>query len=442
MRQRIVTAATYAWLALYSLTATADAVLAAAEQALLAQRPADAYAALAPLQMDRAGDPRFDYLLGMAALDSGRPGEAILAFERVLTVDPAHAQARAELARAYFVLGDHAGARREFAAVKDQNPPAAVQATVQKYLDAMAAPAPRVSRSARAYIEVGVGHDSNINSATADSQIAVPILGGLLFTLDEASRGHADNFATYAFGGSLLEPFGERHALFAGASIEEMENDEFEEYEIGQLSGYVGWRYRRLRHNYSIALNGQRYDVAETPYRDSLGGTLQWQYVANRNHLVTATLGHVDLRYPDQEMLDATQTIASLTLLRAVNDRGSAVFAGLYGGEETADNDRLSYDLYGVRIGGQYQYAPKTALFAAATVQQSDYQSEFVIFAATRADTRADVNLGIEWALGKRLRLKPQVQYTRNQSNIVLFDFERTRAWLVLRRDFGTAGGE
>lgn len=120
MQLKLATAAAGAWLILCSAAAIADVVLDVAEQALLGKRQVDAYAALAPLQMERAGDVRFDYLLGIAALDSGKPGEAIIALERVLTVDPAHAQARAELARAYFVLGDHAHARREFAAVKSQ----------------------------------------------------------------------------------------------------------------------------------------------------------------------------------------------------------------------------------------------------------------------------------------------------------------------------------
>lgn len=432
------------WLALFSLCAAADAVLDDAEQALLAQRPAAAYAALAPLQSQRAGDVRFDYLLGIAALDSGRPGEAIIAFERVLAVNPEHAQARAELARAYFVLGDHTGARREFDTVTRQNPPPAVHATIQKYLDAMAAPAPRTSRSVRGYVELGAGHDTNINSATADSQIAVPILGGRVFTLDEASRAHADNFMTYALGASFQEPLGAKHALFGGASWEEMENDDFEQYEVGQLSGHLGWRYRHGRNHYSLSANGQRYDVAETRYRDSFGGTLQWQSVIDRNNLLTTTLGYVDLQYPGQDALDAAQTIASVSFAHALNEQGSAVFAGIYGGEESADSGepRLSYDLYGVRVGGQYQYTPRAALFAAATVQQSNYQGEFVLFATTRADTRADVTLGIDWGLGKRITLKPQLQYTRAQSNIALYDFTRTRAWLVLRHDFGIEGGK
>ena len=440
MNRRMTTAAACAWV-LYSATAVADAVLDAAEQALRAKRAADAYATLAPLETRRAGEMRFDYLLGIAALDSGKPSEAIFAFERVLSVNPTHAQTRAELARAYFMLGDHANARQEFASVKAQNPPAEVQATIQKYLDAMAAPAPRSGRVIRAYVELGAGHDSNINSATADSQIAVPILGGRVFTLDEASRARADNFMTYALGASLQEPFGARHALFAGASFDGMENDDFEEYEVDQLSAHLGWRYRLDRHHYSFSVNGQRYDVAETRYRDSLGGTLQWQYVRDRNNLVTATLGVVDLRYPGQDALDAKQTIASGNFVRAVNDRGSAIFAGVYAGEEVADSERLSYDLFGLRLGGQYQHTPKTALFATATAQQSDYRGEFVIFAATRADTRTDATLGIDWAPSKRLHVKPQLQYTRNESNIVLYDFERTRAWLVVRHDFGTEGG-
>ena len=61
---------------------------------------------LAPEQSNAAGDPDYDYLLGIAALDSGKPNEAIFALERVLAVKPNHLQARAEIARAYFATGE------------------------------------------------------------------------------------------------------------------------------------------------------------------------------------------------------------------------------------------------------------------------------------------------------------------------------------------------
>src|SRR3546814_1706558 len=65
------------------------------------------------------GDPEFDYQLGMAALDAGRYGEAVIALQRVLAVQPNNAPARAELARAYALDGDIDTARAEFATVVD-----------------------------------------------------------------------------------------------------------------------------------------------------------------------------------------------------------------------------------------------------------------------------------------------------------------------------------
>jgi len=58
-------------------------------RSLIAQGKASAaYAMLEANEFDRAGDVDFDTVLGIAALDSGKPDKATLAFERVLAVDP------------------------------------------------------------------------------------------------------------------------------------------------------------------------------------------------------------------------------------------------------------------------------------------------------------------------------------------------------------------
>jgi len=59
-----------------------------------------AYAKLAPLEATRAGKPRFDYLFGLAALDSSHVTHAIFALERVLAMRPNDHPAKAKLARA------------------------------------------------------------------------------------------------------------------------------------------------------------------------------------------------------------------------------------------------------------------------------------------------------------------------------------------------------
>src|SRR5574341_400922 len=103
-----------------SITAGADEVTDRAKRLLAQQQAKEAYALLAPLEEKRAGDPEFDYLLGIAALDAGEPERAVFALERVLALQPNNALARAEIARAYFIMGERETAKREFQAVREQ----------------------------------------------------------------------------------------------------------------------------------------------------------------------------------------------------------------------------------------------------------------------------------------------------------------------------------
>src|ERR1035437_9210718 len=88
-----------------------EKLLTEAEALIQGAKPIEAYALLDPKDFEYSGNSRFDYLLGISALDSGHPDKATLAFERVLAVDPNFAGARLDMARAYFHLGDLARAK-------------------------------------------------------------------------------------------------------------------------------------------------------------------------------------------------------------------------------------------------------------------------------------------------------------------------------------------
>ena len=95
-------------LALTGLAGAAEKApeISQAQALLKAGKAEEAYALLLPLEFFQAGDPAFDYLLGVSALDSGKFNAATLAFERMLAVNPNHAGARMDMARAYFELND------------------------------------------------------------------------------------------------------------------------------------------------------------------------------------------------------------------------------------------------------------------------------------------------------------------------------------------------
>src|SRR3990167_8029836 len=137
-------------------------------------KPADAYALLEPLEFDRSGEVRFDYLFGIAALDSGKADKATLAFERVLAVDPNFAGARLDMARAYYQLGDLQRAETEFNEVMKQNPPEAARVVIQKYLDAIIAYEQDKQTRITGYVEGVVGHDGNIASSSTQTFTFAP----------------------------------------------------------------------------------------------------------------------------------------------------------------------------------------------------------------------------------------------------------------------------
>src|SRR5256885_4902460 len=99
-------AALAALLAVCSLPAFADELTERARRLIEQRQVKQAYELLLPQENVRAGDPEFDHLLGIAALEVGEAERAVFALERVLAVQPNNHVARADIARAYLLLGD------------------------------------------------------------------------------------------------------------------------------------------------------------------------------------------------------------------------------------------------------------------------------------------------------------------------------------------------
>lgn len=116
----------------------ANAQASASAQAL--QKAEALYQALIPLGPRYAGTPDYDYLLGIAALDTNRLETARSALQRVVAAQPGNSPARLELARTYFLLGQRDDAKREFETAQAANPPANVRPTIQAYLNAIDSP--------------------------------------------------------------------------------------------------------------------------------------------------------------------------------------------------------------------------------------------------------------------------------------------------------------
>ena len=117
------------------------------------------------------GDTEFDFIYGLAALESGNANEAVYALERVTatsTDSTLRSRIRLELARAYFVTNNLTASENLFNAVVAENPPVNVQQNVQAFLQLIEARKNAQSPTFNWTIACVIGSDSNANSATSN----------------------------------------------------------------------------------------------------------------------------------------------------------------------------------------------------------------------------------------------------------------------------------
>jgi outer membrane protein len=435
-KQKAAAILAVASLLLFQAFAYADAITARAKRLMEQKNPQAAYELLKPLESRRAGDPEYDYLLGIAALDSGQREHAVFALERVLAVQPNHPQARAEIARAYFELGEKENARREFTTVRATNPPEAVKQTIDRYLSALEAGPKRFS----GFIELGFGHDSNVNSATASSQIAVPALGGAVVSLDSNSVKRSDNFTTASGGLNFVYDLTREWAVLASAAASGKFNNKLDQFDTSTLDGNLGLRWAQAQDSVSAGYAHQDFDVDNKGFRNTDGVVAQWQHNYSEFSQVSLFAQGADLSYPSQPIRNARRTIGGIAFGYGLDEpRKPVVFGSLYGGREKEKAEgvpQLGHKPLGVRLGGQVGLTNRSVLFTVISYETRKYGGEEPFFNVVRRDKQGDFRIGVNYTLAPGWLLIPQLTYTKNDSNLELNKYTRTVATLSVRWTF------
>ena len=421
----------------------ADATLDKAGALLDAGSPQAAYDLLAPLQSQRAGEPQYDYLLGVAALDTGRNTEAVFAFERVLAVQPNDAAARAQIARAYFNLKETESAKREFETVRQQDLPQEVRDSINRYLSAIDQIAEAERFSTRIYVEFVIGYDTNVNGATNANQFAVPSLPNITFTLASNAQKTSASFMSAATGLAFRNPFTSTWSMIGGMSAYKRVNYNEGDLNTGYLDGYLGVAAKSGRSTFSAIGQGNIFlsDAPgyNEPYRNAMGTTLQWVYDADARNQFTVYGQYANLSYPQQSPRDANRYIAGMGYAYAFRRWEATVYSGLYGGVEQTKNeefDYLGYDVVGGRLGGQIGLTENLYAFVNGAAEWRGYQGKDPFFLVTREDRQYSAVVGLHRLLANGWRVSPQVSYLNNISNIVINEYDRWQAFVSLRRDW------
>lgn len=433
-----VSAAVAVALGLWATAAVADELTDRAKSLLDGGQGAAAYRLLEPAEAARAGEVDYDLLLGQAALAAGQNTRAVFALERVLAVDPNHARARAEIARAYLALGETKTAMQEFETVKRQGVPADVSMTIDRYI----AEARRIDDQSatllKGYVEATIGYDSNVNYGPSKATMVIPGISNVPLRLGAETTSNEDGFASLGAGVNLRTPIGGGYMLLAGLAGATRGNFAKQEFDTQSGDVNIGVTRTAAQDVYTLMAQAGTVYVDKGRYRNHAGLTAQWQRNLDARNQAGAFVQYTDLRYATQGLRNADRWVAGASYAHLYRD-GVVAFASLYyAGERPRESasDWLGFDGVGLRVGGRMNYDAQTVLFGAATWEYRDYRKQDQLFLTSRRDNQYGLTLGATRYLTRDWSVTPQLSLTLNDSNTRLNEYHREQFAVTLRREF------
>lgn len=439
----------------FAAVAQSDAQALERGRALLSSGNAkQAYAELEPLQATLAGKPEFDYLLGVAALDSGRIDEAVIAFERVLALVPNHAGAQMDLARAYYAAGSFDLAEAGFMKLRDANPPPAAQAAIGRYLDAIRTRRSQTQAGWSSFGELGLGYDSNITGVPtnfgAAAQQAFNLIG-IDATGNSVKRRAA--FMQGAIGTEYSRPLSRGWSLFAGGDLRGRAYRRESDFNsiAGDLraggarsDGPNQWRVMGsyLEYRQDGAAPG---DPKPTNDRRIAGASLDWRRALDSKTQIGFGVQLNAVRFPKNDVEDFNQVFLSVSWLRSFERQGvPLLYVTGFVSDDRAVNKLFdgttgkSKNLAGVRAFLQYSMDAKLRVFGGlgAIVRRDKDSFARSTEVEKGRDVYGEASTGLIWSFREKCALRLLYAFSHNRANIDIYDFNRHEISSNIRCEF------
>lgn len=404
-----------------------------AYQAIQQGRADDAYQILAPYEAQLAGDTNFDYLFGIAALDSGRASESVLILERVVASDPGYSGARMELARAHFESGDNERARVHFEQLQQESPPPTASDAISAYLAAIDQRAASYQTRWTPYVDLAGGYDSNANASTNEQNF-------LGFSLSNRNVEQSSSFLAAAIGGQLSKPIKPDLALVAEVEVGHRYNADASYIDNTVGRGFIGLNHEFGANVFKAAVGGY-WSALDGDYNESgVSLDLEWSRTLTESWLLTGVVRGGAVRFDDMiDVMDVNRILLAIRALRRTAGAKQGVFSvSLIGGEDFERENSSPYGntKWGARVGGAWSPTGRSRISIDVGALTSDYNGDF--FGMPREDTQISAVLGLSWQSqpGRGWILNPFIRYVQNDSDIDLYEYDRYEIALGVRREF------
>ena len=392
------------------------------------------------------GEPEFDFLYGLAALESGNANESVYALERVAATSSdaiLRSRARLELARAYFVTNNLTASENLFNAVLADNPPVNVQQNIQAFLQLIAARKNAQKATFNWTIASSIGSDSNANSATSNGLIDTPLIGQI--ELDPAGQETDDNFSSTTVTMAYKYPFTRDRSLGLTISLGHLDNFDTDQFDIDNIRGELAYNWGNETHRFTHGISSGKVNLDQNGFQKSLAVNSSWQRAGGNGWYQSASAAFTKVRYDTNnggdlnDLRDVDQLLftAGITKISGAMTHSLNIYTADEDPAASTGGDHNGRSYSGLAYSALYRMNAQHTPFLRVSIQDVDHDSEHPVFFNTKrsGETRS-ATVGWFWQIAKNLMVTGEAAFTDNNSNIDLFDYERFKYQAGLRYQF------
>ncbi|MDP4982141.1 tetratricopeptide repeat protein [Pseudoalteromonas tunicata] len=384
-------------------------------------------------EFDFAGQAEYDYVLGLAALESNQPNLAVQILQRAVDVDALFSGARMALARAYFSTGDLERAKFHFTLLLEQNPPAKAQPVIKQYLANIEQLSKNYSASLHTYLELGMGFDSNANASTD-----LDLFYG--FQLDPKNIETQSVFSTLLGALKYNYPIDAYQKLTANMMLGNRTNASAHYVDMNMLS--MDLKYSYVFSSFSAyGLVRENHNQIEDKFnQNALETHMGLDFNQSDNSFFNIDLSAAKQRFNNQlSIQDATSYSAWLTSTSRLENNW--LIGASFGVAKDDASEALSPYSNNKISARLFSFTPVTdnlTFNMQLGAYKTDYSKEQLFFGEQRKDKRYNLMTSLSYNnfLAKSWQLTGRLILTKHQSNISIYQFDRGEIGIYLRKTF------
>ena len=404
-------------------TASADEFINS-KQLLNDNKPEQAYKILTQQEAYHMGEPDYDQLLAKIALQLGHAHEAIFAYERILINQPGNINARIGLAVAYFQINELETSREIFDSVLKMNMPANIRQNIDEYIHRIDEKIGARRHSLNGQLSLKQGWDSNINSATNESEIQLNIG---TYRPEANNKETADTFTElvnwlhYNYNANINSRF------FSSLGYTNKDNNN-KNFDTQTMDARVGYSHTTGFGKLSIPVSYQTTWLDEKQLRDVLSISTSLNR-ATEASFTDYSIQYGEIRYRYQPALNVDLMAASFAYGLSNKESGFNQQYAVFYGDETATNDLYRFNArkyWGVQMQFPIQLSPVHIVTPKIVYQEAEYHQQHPFFKARRDDKFLFYELGWRWYLNRDWQLQSQASHSRSDSTVGLYTYTRT----------------